>query len=140
MKKILFLGLSAISVFVAACSDDDNTAVTTVAALGGTWKLANVSGSIAGIDQDFAPGAVTWNFNIENNTVSVQNNNPDDSLTDFFPTGNYMYAYIQNNVSPQSCAYALAISDINFGCAASNGTTLTLNQVESDGYILTFTR
>lgn len=140
MKKILFLMVVATALIAGACSDNDDMPVTTVAALGGTWKLTHVSGSVAGIDQDFTPGAVTWTFNVENNTVSVVNNTPDDSLTDFFPTGNYTYGYVQNETTPQSCAYTLAVSNINFGCAASTSTTLTLTQVESDGYVLTFIR
>jgi hypothetical protein len=69
MKKLLyiFLGLS----LMFGCSDDESNQTET---LNGIWNLKNVSGGLAGINIDYNHGDVKWSFNLENNTLIVENN------------------------------------------------------------------
>ncbi|HIG90007.1 MAG TPA: hypothetical protein EYQ45_03385 [Flavobacteriaceae bacterium] len=69
MKKLLyiFLGLS----LMFGCSDDESNQTET---LNGIWNLKNVSGGLAGINIDYNQGDVKWSFNLENNTLIVENN------------------------------------------------------------------
>ena len=56
---------------VFACSDDESNQTET---LNGIWNLKNVSGGLAGINIDYNQGDVKWSFNLENNTLIVENN------------------------------------------------------------------
>jgi hypothetical protein len=69
MKKLLFLLVFIPLVF--ACSDDESNQTET---LNGIWNLKNVSGGLAGINIDYNQGDVKWSFNLENNTLIVENN------------------------------------------------------------------
>mgnify|MGYP004285581033 FL=1 len=53
------------------CSDDESNQTET---LNGIWNLKNVSGGLAGINIDYNQGDVKWSFNLENNTLIVENN------------------------------------------------------------------
>ncbi|MBY8961345.1 hypothetical protein KJK34_01120 [Flavobacterium sp. D11R37] len=137
MKTKLFSVVLFALLFIS-CSDDDRRLPYSGEPLEpATWQLVNVSGSIAGIDDDFEPGAVKWTFNTDN-TVTVVNNNTDEAKTDFFDSGNYTYGYVENTDSPEACQNTIKISNIDFGCVNVTGNTMRFTQPYADGYILTF--
>lgn len=138
MKKILLLLLISPIFLATSCDEDDNNNPQNTT-LTGRWKLTNVSGGIQGQDFDVPNGSITWTFN-NNNTVQVVNNNPADSnAEDFFETGTYNYVYTTSDVST-TCTQTLKINTIDLGCLNIQGSTMTLTQVESDGYLLTLKR
>ena len=59
-------------VFFTSCNNDDDS--IKVDALNGIWNLKNVNGGLQGVDIDYSEGEVYWNFNVENNTLIVENN------------------------------------------------------------------
>ena len=137
MKKVILFFLLAV-VVLSGCSSDDNKAATPVPALSGSWSLVNVSGSIAGTSTDFPEGTIVWTFN--NGNVAVVNNNPaDGTAEDFFETGTYPYVFTVAEVST-TCTHSLKVSQLDLGCVSQNQETLTIAQVEADGYVLTFKR
>jgi hypothetical protein len=142
MKTIKLLTLLFCTLILNSCSnsndDDDNSPEPT---LQGGWTLKKVQGGIGGVNQNFDDELVTWTFNA-NGTVSVFNTNTDDTRIDFFETGDYTYDFEPNTATPDTCAEALILDNVSFGCHdfSGNGNTLTLSQVESDGYQLTLER
>lgn len=59
-------------VLFISCNSDDDSNQTDI--LNGIWNLKNVSGGLQGIDIDYSQGFVNWNFNLKNNTLTVENN------------------------------------------------------------------
>lgn len=146
MKRFVTLFVLLMVTFVTACSDDDSTtSVSPCTELSfpgphhGIWNLVNVSGSIAGVSNDFEPGLIKWNFNACNETVTVVNNNEDETVEDFFSSGTYQYTLLTEPVPP-ACDQYLIIENIELGCMIVSGNEMTLTQQVADGYELKFTR
>jgi len=72
--KIVKLSLLIIFslVFFTNCSNDDDSNQTET--LNGIWNLKNVSGGLQGININYSPGDVEWNFDLDTNTLTVKNN------------------------------------------------------------------
>ena len=138
MKKIVYLLATASALLLAGCSSDDESPNTiNPPDYDGPWYLVNVSGSIAGISDDIEN--VTWNFNEEENTVTVTNNNTDDTDEDFFASGTYSVTF-EEDADAQDCNYTVKIQTTDFGCIDIDEDTMTFTQQVADGYILTFER
>lgn len=130
-KTISFLTLIAI-VTLWGCSNDSNSHSDTIE---GQWKLVNVSGTFAGVDNDFTPGLITWSFNPITQTVSIVNNNTDDTKWDVFETGVYNYQIVD---SPEQfpCSEVIKIDGIDMGCFSVTSSSLTIDQSIADGFTL----
>lgn len=128
----LLLALAAVCLMSCNNSDDNNAAQT----IDGAYKLVNVRGGIAGTNDTFNDGSITWTFE-NNGTVTVWNTNTDDSKQDLIESGAYVYTFQPNPATPDSCTQALYIDGVSYGCHAVNGNTMTLSQVETDGYEVT---
>jgi hypothetical protein len=127
--KVLFVLLSALSISCSN-SDDSNPEHTT---LDGIWQLKSVRGGIAGTNDEFNNGEISWTFG-NNGSIAVSNMNTDDNKVDLIESGDYVYTIAPNPTTPQSCTEAMFIDGVNYGCYSIDGLTLVLNQVESDGY------
>lgn len=114
-------------------SDSDNDNVPTT--IDGTWRLASVTGGIAGTHDEFN-GEITWTFD-NNGNVAVSNSNTDDTKVDFMDTGDYLYNFAPNPSTPESCSEAMFIDGVSYGCYSIDDNTMVLNQVENDGYEVT---
>jgi hypothetical protein len=106
MKNILLplLLISALVLTTSCKKDDDDT--NQPATISGNWNLKNVSGGFAGIDIDYTAGQVIWNFNLETQILTVQNNiitiGPEDIYAGF-ESGTYDFE-IQENGRHKSLA------------------------------------
>jgi hypothetical protein len=138
MKTLKALVLLFCSLTLSSCneSNDDNNEEFS---LEGGWTLTKVQGGIAGINDNFDEQLITWTFNADG-TISIWNTNTDENKTDFFDTGEYDFAIEPNSATPESCAETLFLDNVSFGCHSITGNTLTLSQVENDGYQLTLKR
>jgi hypothetical protein len=140
MKTIRLLTLLFCTLILNSCNNGDNNDYENQpVSLEGGWTLKKVQGGIGGINQEFDDQMITWTFNA-NGTVSVWNTNTDNTKIDFFETGDYDFDFQPNTVTPDSCAEALFLDGVSFGCHSISGNTLILNQVENDGYQLTLRR
>lgn len=136
MKKLIYLFAAVSALAFTGCSDDENTNNDiNPPDYSGPWALINVSGSIAGVSDDIEN--VTWNFNTDENTVTVTNANTDETDEDFFENGTYSVT-LQEDENAQDCNYNLRINSTDFGCIAIDGDAMTFTQQAADGYILTF--
>lgn len=133
MKKSILTLTLLLLVLMPSCSNDSSTNSNTVE---GQWKLINVSGTFAGIDNDFAPGLITWDFNPTTQTVTVVNNNNNTALWDVFETGIYNYQIVDNPEFP--CGEIIIIDGIEMGCFSISGNELVIDQSIADGFRLQF--
>ena len=142
MKKSIFILLLAPLLFLSACSDDDAAPNNLQGEpVEGTWKLVNVSGSIAGVSHDFAAGEVTWTFEENMQMIQIVNNVTDTNTYSGPGSGHYDYENVPNEITPQSCTTTIEVgSFLNMGCRDINGNTMVFTQLEADGYIFTFKR
>jgi hypothetical protein len=84
-------------VFFTNCNNDDDSNQTET--LSGIWNLKNVSGGLQGINMDYNQGEVEWNFNLDTNTLTVENNiittGPEDIYAGL-DSGTYNFQVEQN--------------------------------------------
>lgn len=105
------------------------------------WHLTNTIGGLAGIDDQFDLDTVIWSFNEVNGTLSIQNNNTNDTKQDGLPSGTYSFS-----VSLNSGNYFLYIDGAEFGSCSISDTELTIDQnittsgSGADSFIYTFNK
>jgi hypothetical protein len=133
MKKSILLINFLILVSLISCSSDSNKLSNNT--VSGVWKLVNVSGTFAGINNNFPLGMITWNFNPNTQTVTVVNSNTDPNLWDVLETGTYNYQYINNPDSP--CGERIEIDGTVFGCYTFVNDSLIIDQSIADGFAIT---
>lgn len=109
--------------------------------LDGKWTLVGVSGGFAGTNTNFQSGLITWNFNENNQQLTVVNNNPvSNAIYDGLQTGNYTY----NNSIMVSCGNEttpLNIINSFESCYTISNNTLVINNNQiADGFQLTLVR
>ncbi|HEX8269547.1 MAG TPA: hypothetical protein VF581_06610 [Flavobacterium sp.] len=137
MKHLIKLFGVLLGIFLfSGCDNDDSTTTEQVP---GQWSLVNVSGGIAGINDSFPEGTIKWTYDEDTSTVTVVNNNADESLEDIFATGTYNLSIIPSD-NPSACPQQIIIYNMNLGCQNINGDEMTFNQAVDDGYILTLVR
>ena len=134
--KLKFFLLAPLALLMACNNSDDNN---TTQSIEGAYRLASVRGGIAGTNDEFNDGSIIWTFE-NNGNIHVWNTNTDDSKQDLIETGDYIYTFQPNTVTPQTCATAIYIDGVSYGCYDLNGDNLTLSQVESDGYEVTLVK
>ncbi|MGQ2984253.1 hypothetical protein [Flavobacterium sp.] len=139
MKRITFLLLLLPALCLTSCNDDDTTPDMESPELAATWKLVNVSGSIAGVSYDFEPGTIKWTFNMDG-TVNVINNNTNENAEEFFGSGTYDFHFEANEATPEMCTHSLFVENLELGCQDVTETQLIISQVWADGYQLTFVK
>jgi hypothetical protein len=140
MKKLLLLTSLFASLMLSSCHDSDNNqAMPLSSTITGNWKLTNVSGGIAGTNDDFADGLITWKFNSDH-TVTITNNNTADNKQDILESGTYPYAFETNEATPELCAVNIVVGGTNLGCYTITPTQFTMSQVESDGFMIKLVR
>ena len=101
------------------------------------WSLVNVSGGLAGVDDDFEIGLITWDFNPNNSELTVTNNNTANVVYDGFPTGAYDYEVITQTNGDMS----VIINSFSYNITSLSATQLILDEgVLADGFLLTFSR
>ncbi|WP_299548426.1 hypothetical protein [Seonamhaeicola sp.] len=86
-RKILILATIFLTITSCNLSDDGNNEPTVITLY--HWNLINVSGGLAGVDNDFEVGDIVWNYDQFTNKLYVENLNPDDMIEDGLDTGTY---------------------------------------------------
>lgn len=103
------------------------------------WHLINVSGGIAGVDNDFALNKIIWSFEEEENNLIVNNTNTGNQ-EDGFDTGTYNYSLDEN----ENKELFLIINSNEFGNIVVSDSQMLIDQnittsgTGADGFIYTF--
>src|SRR6476660_9665781 len=112
MKKALLLLVSVVC--LASCNNNDDNG-NGQQSIEGAYRLDSVRGGIAGTNDEFGDGSITWTFE-NNGTVTVWNTNTDDSKQDLIESGSYVYTFQPNPVTPGFCETAIYIDGVSYGC------------------------
>lgn len=119
------------------CKSDDDIKVSDP--LNGAWNLKNVSGGIMGLNIDYEKGEVIWNFDLQQNLLSVENNVTSPELKASYAgpaTGTYNIEIIQNGE-----LQTLFINDRERGVIILNNTILKIDDgIAADGFVTKFER
>lgn len=105
------------------------------------WHLINVSGGIAGVENDFALSKIIWTFNDETKILTVNNTNTDTAVEDGLDTGTYPYSILKVEKDE-----FLIINSNELGGFTFSETQLKIDQNSTssgsgaDGFIYTFKR
>jgi hypothetical protein len=121
--------------FLVNCSDADDKIKKVSVTTSGNWSLVKVSGSIAGVNNIFPEGMITWKFDNTNHTITIVNNNPNEALEDIFNTGIYNYS-LTNNPASGICSQNIEINATDFGCFSEISNKITISQSITDGFDL----
>jgi len=132
MKKLIIPFALLFGLALASCSRDSGTMSDNP--VQGQWKLVNVTGTFGGINENFTPGLITWNFNSITQTVTVVNNNTDPNRWDVLETGVYTYQFVNNPESP--CGESIEINGSVYGCYSVTNDTLVIDQAIADGFAI----
>ncbi|MEN3324780.1 hypothetical protein VP395_13655 [Mariniflexile soesokkakense] len=105
------------------------------------WHLTNVSGGIAGVDNDFDLDKIIWSFDNTTGKLTINNTNTDDTIEDGFDSGVYNYT-----VTIVESDEFLVIESNEFGNVVATETQLIIDQnittsgTGTDGFVYTFKR
>lgn len=135
----LFAAIALMLVINIQCSDDDNNNSQRIS---GMWSLMQSTGTIAGIEHNFVEGTIVYTFST-NGTVTVLNNNEDETLQDGLPSGTYNYT-IGNTPADESslsgCSKFINIGTAEFNCFILGGTTMQIREGVADGITYHFNK
>lgn len=137
MKPYLFiLVISFLSLTNCSIGNNDNTQPQVVEVY---WNLINVTGGVAGVNEDYALGTIIWRFNEASGVLSVENNNTDDTKQDGLDSGDYTYSILDDNGD-----LFLVVDSDEMGHLTITANEFILNENETsqgsgaDGFIYTF--
>ncbi|PLX15124.1 MAG: hypothetical protein C0599_17275 [Salinivirgaceae bacterium] len=138
MKNFLLplLLISALVLSTSCKKDDDET--TERDPISGNWNLKNVSGGFGGVDIDYTPGEVIWNFNLNTNILTVQKNiEPTDPSSSYvgLESGTYPFEIEENEETK-----TLFVNGEDKGFITLLDDVLQLNEGYIDGFMRTFER
>lgn len=107
--------------------------------LDGKWQMERVYGGLMGIDLNYAPNEVTWDFNSSQNTVDVTNNiltTGPESIYARFATG--VYGYYTQPVNGQQILF---VDSTEMGIYTVTGSKLMIDDgLAADGFVTEFVR
>ncbi|MCF7569290.1 hypothetical protein L3X37_13085 [Sabulilitoribacter arenilitoris] len=137
MKKSVIFVLSCFFVF-SSCSlnESDSSAPQEIEYY---WHLIQVTGGVAGIDERFDVDTIVWNFDDDTGTLTVDNNNTDDSIEDGLDGGTYSFSVLDIDGNTY-----LLVDDEEIGSFNVNQSTFTLDTNKmstgtgADGFIYLF--
>lgn len=132
----IFTVLVFASLFIGCSKNDDNT--TSVPTLDGQWKLVNVRGGFAGVNDTFPAGQIKWFVDTASHTVTVVNNNTNPNSQDILESGVYSYTLTPD---PNSlCTNTFNVNNMDLGCYSVSDNEFTITYEYADGFTLTLVR
>tara|TARA_R110002049_G_scaffold85844_6_gene218287 strand:+ start:14442 stop:14876 length:435 start_codon:yes stop_codon:yes gene_type:complete len=105
------------------------------------WYLINTSGGLAGVDDQFELDTVVWFFDEINGTVTVENNNTEETKQDGLDSGTYPFSILTDGGED-----FIIIDGNELGKILINQTNFVIDQNKTsqgdlaDGFIYTFQR
>lgn len=140
MKRNIFTVFSFLFILTSCSIGNDNNNDIQPIVLN-FWHLINTSGGLAGIDDSFELDTVVWSFNESNGTMTVENNNTEETKEDGLESGTYPFSFITEGDEE-----FIIIDGNELGKITANQTNFVINQNKTsegdvaDGFIYTFQR
>lgn len=139
MKRIVLILLTCFFVLNSCSIDDNNNSVESFSSL---WHLIEVTGGLAGINDQFELETVVWSFDESNLLLTVENNNTDETKQDILDSGTYDYSIITQDGQDYLVIDNIELGHIFF--SAQDKLTIDENETSNgpvaDGFIYTFQR
>ncbi|MEH1007834.1 hypothetical protein VDP25_08820 [Winogradskyella sp. ECml5-4] len=126
----------ALMLLTLSCNSDDDTQQNPAPTLHATWSLVNVTGGLAGVNDDFESGIITWHFNNEPSEITVTNNDTSNAIHSGYPSGTYSYEVV---TTPNDTTVVIENTDLRIISLTINQLILDEGMV-SDGFQYTFNR
>ena len=136
MKKSIIIVLSCCLLFSNCSDNQDPIEPQKIEYL---WHLVKVTGGIAGIDEEFSRGTITWSFDDATKKLVVENNNDNITIEDALDSGSYDYDVLELEQE-----LYLIIDENEFGNFKISQNLLVIDQNKmstgdgSDGFIYSF--
>ncbi len=124
---------------VANCSISNSETETPPPNYKNLWHLTNVSGGIAGVNENFELKTIIWSFNDVTQKLTVTNNNSDDVIQDGLDSGVYDYSILNANDSSYLVVNDNELGELTFSQTAMqiNGNKMSEGE-GADGFIYLF--
>lgn len=143
MKYHFYLILSFIFIITSCSLNDNENSIETNQDVTIEWHLTKSSGGITGEDYEFDLDTIIWDFDSQNGSLTIVNNNTDDNKEDAINSGTYVYELLELNDLIYIIIDGEEYGEIIF---SSNNDAITINQNQTstgsanDLFVYNFTR
>ncbi|SDG71733.1 hypothetical protein [Winogradskyella thalassocola] len=134
MKTIF--NILTLMLLILSCNSDDDAQQNPAPTLNATWSLVNVTGGLAGVNDDFESGTITWHFNNEPSEITVTNNDTSNAIHSGYPSGIYSYEVVTTS---NDTTVVIENTDLRVISLTTNQLILDEGMV-SDGFQYTFSK
>ena len=119
------------------CSTDEINAPFQTSNIDGEWELTNVTGGLQGVDINYSPGEVKWDFDTSTSTLTVTNLIISTCPEDIY-SGHDTGVYNFNIVSANGID-TLYIDSVERGVITISNNMLQIDDgLATDGFLTTF--
>lgn len=141
MKRNFLIAFSFLFILTSCSLNDANNNDEAQEVILSFWHLRETSGGFAGVNDQFELDTVVWFFDETNGTVTIENNNTDDTKQDALDSGTYTYSIITGDIGlfiivDGNELGEITIDQTNFVIDQNN----TSGGVAADGFVYTFQR
>ena len=130
MKSLckLLMSVLVITLFLGCYNSEDFDTANTSSinqenSIKGNWNLTKLQGGFEGSDNSFGYGEITWIFNDNDFTITVNNTIESENITSGLSSGVYNYSVINDSGN-----YFLIIENVNYGKFSISSEDLILDQ------------
>ena len=137
MKFNLYIFVLAL--FTISCNSNDDLQINDQPTPNGSWSLVNVSGGLAGVDDDFEINLITWDFSHDDLKLTITNNNTAIVIYDGLPSGIYDYEILSTTDDDE---YLVVHNfGVNYKIITLSTSQFILDEgVAADGFLLQLSR
>jgi hypothetical protein len=136
-SRILVLTIMGFCGVIVSCNNELVQPTT----INGTWNLMNISGGLTGINNDYDQGIIKWIFDSHALTLTVENNNFQNTTYDGFVSGIYSYSILE---SVSNSYIIVENTEIGGYTVTDNNLTIDQNKTSTgsaaDGFIMKLNR
>lgn len=140
---LLMITVLCTGLIISCESSDDSGTLSDSNPIEGRWNLTNVSGGFIGLNQDYKPGVISWNFDTKNSKIVVVNDDNGNQEKNYngLKSGKYSYT-----VFTEKKIDYISIEGTEFGLLKTDRDVIVINQnykssgTYTDFYVLTFNR
>lgn len=141
MKRNFLIVFSFLFILTSCSLDNENNNDEEQQVILSFWHLRDTSGGFAGVSDQFELDTVVWFFDETNGTITIENNNTDDTKQDAFDSGTYTYSIITDDTDQFIIIDGNELGEITVDLTDfiidENNTS---NGLVADGFVYSFQR